>query len=186
MRCWRNASRLLCALACCVVWTTYASGIATQRVALVASEDSGSYRLETDYQVSLNPTLEEALNKGVPLYFLFEFEIVRPRWYWFNGHLAQIAQSYRLSYDALTRQYRLGIDGFFQNFSSLDEALSFLKRMHRNDIVRFEALRHGDRYEAAARLRLDVSQLPKPFQLDALGSSDWDVDSGWYRWELKP
>lgn len=184
--CWKNVSRLLCALACCVVCAAYADGITTERVALVASQDNGSYRLEADYQVALNSTLIEALNKGVPLYFLFEFDIVRPRWYWFDAHLAQIAQSYRLSYDALTRQYRLGLDGFFQSFGSLDEALSFLEHMRHSDVVRFDDLRHGDRYEASARLQLDVSQLPKPFQLDALGSSDWDLDSGWYQWELKP
>jgi hypothetical protein len=83
----------------------------------------------------------------------------------------------------LTRQYRVNIGGVFQNFFDLPEALAFLSRVRRHDILDAASLERGT-YIAAVRLRLDMSELPKPFQLDALGSHDWDLDSGWYRWKI--
>jgi hypothetical protein len=160
-----------------------AGGIEVRGAQLVAAEDG--YFLEADFGITLNPTLEEVLDKGVALYFLLEFEIIRPRWYWFDQKLVSSSQQYRLSFDALTRQYRLGIGGVFQNFADLPEALAFLSRVRRRQMLESNALDAGNTYIAAVRMRLDVSELPKPFQVDAFGSRDWTVDSGWYRWKVK-
>jgi len=161
-----------------------AEGIEVRDAQLVAAEEG--YSLETDLGITLNPTLEEVLNKGVALYFLFEFEIIRPRWYWFDKKLVDSRQQYRLSFDALTRQYRVSIGGVFENFADLPEALAFLSRVRRREVLESGALGTGNTYTAAVRMRLDVSELPKPFQLDAFGSRDWNIDSGWYRWKVKP
>ena len=40
----------------------------------------------------------------------------------------------------------------------------------------------GDSYTGALRMRLDLTQLPKPFQVDALTSRDWNLSSDWKRW----
>ena len=95
-------------------------------------------------------------------------------------------QQYRLAYNALTRQYRLGIGAFFQNFSDLNEALVFLSRVRRRHVLEIGMLSRGTAYAAAVRMRLDVSQLPKPFQLNALASRNWNLSSEWYRWSVKP
>ncbi len=160
-----------------------AEGIEVHGAQLVSGEEG--YVLEADFGIALNPTLEEVLNKGVALYFLFEFQVIRPRWYWLDQKLVDSNQQYRLSFDALTRQYRLGIGGVFQNFPDLPEALAFLSRVRRHDVLEPDALGTGNTYTAAVRMRLDVSELPKPFQLDAFGSRDWNIDSGWYRWKVK-
>jgi len=160
-----------------------AEGIEVRNAQLVAGEDG--YVLEADFGITLNPTLEEVLNKGVALYFLFEFEIIHPRWYWLDQKLVAARQQYRLSFDALTRQYRIGIGGVSQNFYDLSEALAFLSRVRRREVLEPDALGAGSTYTAAVRMRLDVSELPKPFQLDAFGSRDWNIDSGWYRWKVK-
>ena len=152
--------------------------------ALVAAEEG--YFLEADFEISLNSTLEDALNKGVPLYFLLEFELIRPRWYWLNEKVVNSQQQYRLAYNALTRQYRLGIGAFYQNFSALNEALEFSRRVRRRQVLDLGMLSRGSVYAAAVRMRLDVSQLPKPFQLNALASRDWNLGSDWYRWSVKP
>ena len=161
-----------------------AEGILVRDAALVAAEEG--YYLEADFEIALNPTLEEALNKGVPLYFLLEFEIIRPRWYWMDEKVVTTQQQYRLAYNALTRQYRLGIGAFFQNFNELNEALAFLSRVRRRQVLELKTLSRGGVYAAAVRMRLDVSQLPKPFQLNALASRDWNLSSDWYRWSVKP
>ncbi len=162
----------------------HAEGIDVSRATLVAAEEG--YFLEADFGVALNPTLEDALNKGVPLYFLLEFEIIRVRWYWLNDRILDTRQQYRLSYNALTRQYRLGLGALFHNFSALSEALDFLSRVRRRQVLEAGVLNKGNTYIASVRMRLDVSQLPKPFQLNALASRDWNFGSEWYRWSVTP
>jgi hypothetical protein len=187
-RCCKNF-RLLYALAALALLlpaapAAQAEGIEVSRAALVAGEEG--YFLEADFEIALNPTLEDALNKGVPLYFLLEFEVIRPRWYWFNEKVINTQQQYRLSYNALTRQYRLGFGSLFHNFSALSEALDFLSHVRRRQVLEPGTLTKGDTYTASVRMRLDVSQLPKPFQLNALASRDWNFGSEWHRWSVTP
>ncbi|MEO8440990.1 MAG: DUF4390 domain-containing protein [Betaproteobacteria bacterium] len=174
----------MCALALVVAVAAHAEGIEVRNAALVAGEEG--YFLEADFEITLNPTLEEALNKGVPLYFLLEFEVMRPRWYWLNEKVLNTQQQYRIAYNALTRQYRLGLGSLFQNFGSLSEALDFLSRVRRRQVLEPGILSKGSTYVAGVRMRLDVSQLPKPFQLNALASRDWNFGSEWHRWSVTP
>ena len=187
-RCSKKFSRL-CALALCALTLAFgavahAEGIEVRNAALVAGEEG--YFLEADFEIALNPTLEDALNKGVPLYFLLEFEVIRPRWYWLNEKVLNNQQQYRLAYNALTRQYRLGLGSLFQNFASLSETLDFLSRVRRRQVLEPGTLTKGTTYVAGVRMRLDVSQLPKPFQLNALASRDWNFGSEWHRWSVTP
>lgn len=126
------------------------------------------------------------MSKGVALYFLLEFELIRPRWYWFNEKITESQHQYRLSYNALTRQYRIGTSSLYQNFSTLSEALEVMSRIRRQRELEPGTLRPDTTYIAAVRLRLDTSQLPKPFNLTALGSRDWNIASEWYRWTVIP
>jgi hypothetical protein len=161
-----------------------ADGIEVRQAALISAEDG--YVLEADFEVTLTHTLQEALNKGVPLYFTLEFELVRPRWYWLNESLANARQEYRLSYNALTRQYRVGLRTLYQNFASLREALEFLSRVRVREIAETDALNKGSSYRAALRLRLDSAQLPRPFRVSAVGSREWTISSDWHRWTVSP
>lgn len=151
--------------------------------------NAGDYYLSANFDVQLNPTLEEALHRGVALHFVVEFELILPRWYtlylW-NRQVAQTEQDYRLSYNALTRQYRVSLGALHQGFDTLEEALALLGRFTRRRVFGADEIAPGKVYEAQIRMRLDVSQLPKPFQIDALGSRDWNVSSDWYRWTLAP
>jgi len=161
-----------------------ADGIEVKRAALVAADDG--YYLEAEFGVALTPILEEALSKGVPLYFALEFVLTRPRWYWFNEKIVNAGQSYRLSYNALTRQYRVGVGTLYQNFATLPEALAFFNRVRMRDIAEPGVLARGTSYVAELRMRLDISQLPRPFQVSAVGSRDWSVSSDWHRWTATP
>ncbi|MBM3357349.1 MAG: DUF4390 domain-containing protein [Betaproteobacteria bacterium] len=162
----------------------HADGIEVRKAALVAAEDR--YFLEAEFDISLTHTLEDALNKGVPLHFLLEFELIRPRWYWFNERVANTQQHYRLAYNALTRQYRVAIGTLYQNFGTLAEALAFLSRVRVREIAEPGVVRKDVSYTAAVRMRLDSSQLPRPFQVSAVGSREWSVSSEWHRWTVSP
>ena len=159
-------------------------GIEVRRAAVSPVEDA--YVLDADIDIVLSAPLEEALSKGIPLYFQLEFEMVRSRWYWFNEKAVTLQQQYRLSYNALTRQYRIGVGAFYQNFVTLNEALQFLSRVRRREDLESGALSKGSVYTAALRLRLDTTQLPRPFNLNALGSREWSLGSDWYRWTVAP
>jgi hypothetical protein len=162
----------------------FAEGIQVKAAAFEAEGDS--YRLEADLDIGLTHTQEEALNKGVALYFVSEFELSRPRWYWFDEKVARLKHQYKLSYNALTRQYRLSVGNLYQNFATLDEAMAVMSQLRDRVVLERNALEKDETYVAALRMRFDVSQLPKPFQLNALASKDWTLNSGWYRWEVTP
>jgi hypothetical protein len=161
-----------------------ADTIAVQSAQLVPDEDD--YVLTAQFDVAFNPTLEEALHNGVSLYFVLEFELGRPRWYWLDEKVAQLTVQYRLTYSPLTRQYRLTTGLLGQQLESLDEVQRQLSRVAARPVVRKDALLTGARYDAAVRLRLDVAQLPKPFQINALASRDWSLQSEWHRWSFVP
>jgi len=149
---------------------------------LQASEEG--YVVAADFSLELNPRLEEAVGKGVVLSFLIEFEMFRPRWYWFDEKILARSKEIRLSYHALTRQYRVSSGGLHQAFASLGEALRVVGRLRNWQVAERsqDKLKVGDSYQGAIRLRLDTSQLPKPFQIAALGSKEWSLASDWKNW----
>ena len=150
------------------------------RSAEIRGEDD-DYVLNADFELSINATLDEALHRGIPLYFILELEISRPRWYWFDDKVLATSVQYRITWNALTRQYRVSSGLIGQTLYTLDELERFLSRVTSRPVARRDQLQKGSRYDAALRLRLDVNQLPKPFQVDALASREWSLSSDWYR-----
>jgi hypothetical protein len=175
--------------ALCIFWcsTVFAGTEGIHVKSAEISQNDGDYYLEANFEVELTHTLEDALNKGLPLHFIVEFELIRPRWYtlylW-NKSVLEFEQQYRLSYNALTRQYRLSLGALHQNFDTLNDALALMGRLRPRFLADADMLDQGKVYEAAIRMRLDVSQLPKPFQINALASRDWNLASEWFRWTL--
>ena len=182
----RPALNFLCAvlLLLPLAGAARADTIGIQSAELVPDDDE--YVLTAQFDVNINPTLEEALQNGVSLYFVLEFELGRPRWYWIDEKVAQLTVQYRLTYSPLTRQYRLATGLLGQQLESIDEVQRVLSRVAARPVVRKDALSPGTRYDAAVRLRLDVAQLPKPFQINALASRDWSLQSEWRRWIFVP
>jgi hypothetical protein len=148
--------------------------------------DEGEVLLNAEFEFSLNPTLEDALEKGIPLYFALDFELTRGRWYWLDEKVAQTALVYRVSYNALTRQYRVASGLLTQTFNSLEEVERFIGRITSRRVASADALTKGAKYDAAVRLRLDVNQLPKPILINALASREWTLASDWHRWSFTP
>lgn len=159
-----------------------ADDIEVRHVSLRATEEG--LVLDADFAFELTPRLAEVVANGVPLYFRVEFELIRRRWYWFDDTTAVRRLQVRLSYHALSRQYRLSTGLLQQNFATLEEALNVLKRVRNWLVVERSVSLSGD-YEAALRMRHDVSLLPKPFQLSALTARDLHLDSAWHRFTVR-
>jgi hypothetical protein len=170
---------LVACLAALAALSARADEIEVRDLQLHAAEEG--LVLDADFTFELSPRLYEVVANGVPLYFRVEFELTRRRWYWFDDTAASKRLQLRLSYHALSRQYRLSTGLLQQSFATLDEALNVLKRI-RNWLVvdRTVTFDEAD-YEAAVRMRLDPALLPKPFQLSALTSRDLQLDSPWKR-----
>ena len=161
-----------------------ADSIMARNAVLESSEDG--WLLSTDFQITLSTPVEEALSKGITLFFILELDVSRARWYWFDQRAGIAAQSYRLGYNTLTRQYRLSAGTLFQNFTTLEEALAVLGRVRRRPMLPTNALVPGNVYAAAVRLRLDLSQLPRPFQASPFAAREWNLASDWFRFTVSP
>ena len=177
-------------IALCIGWLVllaaapaWADEIEVRAAELRAVEDG--LLLDADFAFELTPRLSEVVANGVPLYFRVDFELTRRRWYWFDDTAAAKRLQLRLSYHALSRQYRLSTGLLQQSFATLDEALNVLKRI-RSWLVVDRTVSFADAdYEAAVRMRLDTSLLPKPFQLSALTSRELQLDSPWKRFTVR-
>ncbi|MDP2804698.1 MAG: DUF4390 domain-containing protein, partial [Gallionellaceae bacterium] len=192
MRCCRKHLRnllvkltLLLSLLCCSAIVN-AEGIAVSK-AEVRHVDDG-YEVVADFKITLPPSVADALIHGVILNFVSELSITRSRWYWLDSDVVQAEQVTKLSYNALTRQYRISRGTLFQGFPNLESALRILGRqvlppisesVFQTGTVGYVAkvLKSETRYTAFAQMRLDVSQLPKPLQVTALTNSEWDLAS---------
>jgi hypothetical protein len=163
--------------------SAWADGISVQKAE--GHVIGNRYQLSADFNISFTYVVEQALQRGVTLHFISEFRLNRPRWYWFDEALVDSEHITRLSYNALTRQYRIGRGTLFQNFANLEDALQLLGHQSSTPVPLSE-LKPGSKHVVSARMRLDVTQLPKPLQVNALTSKEWNLDSEWYSWIVHP
>lgn len=162
------------------VSSAFAEGIEVKNAELVAAGDA--YHLNADFSVDVSAEVEEALNKGVPLNFLIEFQLVSPRQYWFDDEITTASQHIRLSYHALSRQYLINLPKHQKSFATLPEALEELSRVRDWIVLEKSQVVKGENYQAMLRLRLDHTRLPKALQVESLGSEKWNLVSERYRW----
>ena len=137
--------------------------------------------LSATFQIELSPGLEDAVQKGVVLYFQTEFDLTRSRWYWFDEKPALAQRQTRLSYQPLTQQYRIASEGFTFSAKTMSEALQAVGSIGGWRVMEGSQLDPSKSYLASMRMNLDLSKLPKPFQVNALNNRDWNISSDWYR-----
>jgi Domain of unknown function (DUF4390) len=159
------------------------SAIQIKTAELHAQDDF--YSLTADVDMSLDKDIEEAVNKGVPLNFVVEFQIVSPRQYWFDDEVVTATQNITLSYHALTRQYLVNRGKHQQSFESLAEATKDLASISEWKVVDKSLLDKAEVYRAALLIRLDQNKLPKAIQVDAISSEKWNLTSEKFEWTLK-
>ena len=142
--------------------------------------------LDAALNVRLNRTQEEAVKKGIPLNFVTEVKLQRVRTWWFNEDIVVTGRIGRLNYSPLTRRYQIERADGFKAYDTLPEALAELGRNENWAIASSKTIKPGNVYLAALRMRLDVGQLSKPLQINALASGKWEVEGDWYEWEVTP
>lgn len=140
--------------------------------------------LSATVHFELPAVIDDALEKGIPMFFVAEATLLRDRWYWYDKQVASAARHMRLSYHPLTRRWRLQVSAaplgnsglaLGQTFDTREEALAAVQRVSRWKIADGTELETGARYNVDFRFRLDVSQLPRPFQIGAVGQAEWNI-----------
>lgn len=150
-------------------------------------QGEGGWTLEARFDFELNSSLEDAINRGMPLYFTTDFELTRSRWYWFDEKVVNTAQSVRVWFQPLTRQYRVSTGSGLQlGFPSLRDAMALVRNVSGWRVANKNAVKPGTTYQAAVRMRLDTALMPKPFQIDAVNNRDWNMSSDWRRFMFTP
>ncbi|MGC0152245.1 DUF4390 domain-containing protein [Chromobacterium vaccinii] len=186
----RNLSLAL-ALLCCLLPAAQADSIASRRAEAEVMSD-GTLSVSTRFLTKLTPSLSEALQQGVVLGFRLEFQLTRPRttaYYlslreWFDPH-AQLG--FKLSYQPLTGRYRVSIGSLSNYYPTLREALAAIGAIQGWRVLTPGALdpKKPGQVAGQVRLLLDISELPKPFQMNAFGSDDWSLESDWIKLDVK-
>ena len=146
--------------------------------------------LTANVKFELTSVVEEALQKGVPMVFVAHADIYRPRWYWTNKRVASVERHMRVAYQPLTRRWRLNVSAgeithsglgvaLNQNFDSLPDALAAVQRLSRWKIADVSEIDLDQRHQVEFRFQLDLSQLPRPFQIGMVGQTDWTISVSW-------
>jgi Domain of unknown function (DUF4390) len=198
-RCWRKvqpegAARLLrhvlLGFGLSVFWAAgISSAWATEITQLrVEHGDDGLY-LSASVNFELPLVVEDALMKGIPMFFVIEADIYRDRWYWTDPRVASAARTVRLAYQPLTRRWRVNIaSGLIsssaglratlnQNYETLGEAVSAIQRVARWKIAENSEVVADAAHRLEFNFRLDLSQLPRPFQIGMAGQSEWTISA---------
>ncbi|MFG6442532.1 DUF4390 domain-containing protein [Roseateles sp. LKC17W] len=140
-----------------------ADGIELAQLATRKSDDGLELSFTTRFELSR--AAEDALHKGVPLYFVAEATVLRNRWYWRDARAAHAERTWRLAWQSLTRQYRISTGGLHQSFATLDEALNVLRGLSAWRIAEPRDIEDGSNHYLEFSYRLDVTQLPRPMQI---------------------
>ncbi len=194
MRCYIKKLKTLLCICAAHALIAHGEGIEVEKAEARLIE--GSYQVSANFQVSLPPPVEEALKRGTTLYFISDFSVRRSRWYWMDSEIASSQQTTKLTFNILTQQYRLSSGALYQSFSELKDALRILGRQTAQPIAArlldnsaggylAKLSQKGSKITVYVSMRLDISQLPKPLQVNALADNQWDVQSKKYHWDIR-
>ena len=146
----------------------------------------GAILLTAQVQFELPLAVEAALQKGIPLFFVAQADIVRQRWYWMDKNIISAQRYFRIAYQPLVRRWRLTLSSgtsktgslglaLNQYFDSLPQALDVVKKISHWQLADVSELSPDNEYVVEFHFKLDLTQLPLPLQIGTLGHSDWDV-----------
>ncbi len=150
-----------------------AQGVALQLLNAERAEDGLAVSFSTRFE--LPRQAEEALLKGVAIYFVAEVQVLRNRWYWRDARVAQASRTWRLTWQPLTRQYRVSTGGLHQSFDSLGEAIASLRGVSGWRVADAKEIEDDGRYYLEFSYKLDTAQLPRPLQIGLGGAQGWSL-----------
>src|ERR1035437_6958513 len=190
--CWKSARRslaLVLTVVCLLVFpsaSVHAQAPPAEITQLRLERADDGVFLSAQIQFELSHVVEDAVSKGIPVYFVVEAQLLRDRWYWYDKKLATATRRIRLSYHPLTRRWRTSVMqdanasgssvvALSQNFEPLRDAIASLSRVLRGKIAEGSDVDPEARHNVDFSFKLDLSELPRPFQIGILGQNEWTV-----------
>ena len=184
MRKWLHAwvAVLACLVCASAVW-------AQNQVAMASFQTERNedvYQISAQFDLDLSNTVQEALLKGIPVYFVVDAKVYRDRWYWSDKLVAAAQRHIRISYQPLTRRWRMQVASqpivqsglgvsLMQTYDSLEEVMVNLRRLNRWKFADAAQIETGAGHRLEFAVYLDLSQLPRPLQMGAAGQSEWEL-----------
>jgi hypothetical protein len=173
---------------CTARWFLVAAIVALQSLLLPAAwaqnaellsfhlvRQDGELTVEFSTRVNLPRAVEDALQRGVPVYFVARADLYRSRWYWRDQRVARVQRSWRLAYQPITSSWRVSLSGLNQSYPTLAEALASMTRSTGWRLVDLQQIDSDSSYYVEFSYRLDTTQLPSPMQIGIGGQADWTV-----------
>lgn len=148
---------------------------AVELMSLRVQRAEGALALEFATRVNLPRAVEDALQRGVPIYFVAQATLLRTRWYWRDERVARVGRTWRLAYQPLTGNWRVGLGGLNQTHATLAEAMTVVTRIANWRLAELSQLDPDSRYTVDFSWRLDTSQLPSPMLIDLVGGSEFSL-----------
>jgi len=133
----------------------------------------GALLLDFSVRLVLTRTVEDALQRGVPVYFAAQAALYRTRWYWRDERVARVSRSWRIAYQPLTSTWRVGFGALNQSVPTLAEALVVVSSGASWKVAELAQLDPDARHYLEFEYRLDTSQLPSPMQIGLGGQAEW-------------
>jgi hypothetical protein len=184
VRTWLRAVGLVFAWVVCAAASWAQNQVAIASFQTERNEDV--YQMSVQFELELSNTVQEALLKGIPVYFVVDTKVYRDRWYWSDKLVATAQRHIRVSYQPLTRRWRMQVASqpivqnglgvsLMQTYDSLEEVMVNLRRLNRWKFADVAQIETGAGHRLEFAFYLDLSQLPRPLQMGAAGQSDWEL-----------
>jgi hypothetical protein len=158
-----------------LICTAPARAQGVELLTLQASREEGVISIEFAARLNLPRAVEDAMQRGVPVYFVAEAQLLRSRWYWRDERVARVQRSWRVVYQPLTGFWRVSLGGLNQNHATLAEALASASRSAGWKVAEPSQIDPDKSYYLEFSYRLDSSQLPGPMQFGLGGQGEWAV-----------
>jgi len=142
---------------------------------LQLGRSDGALTLEFAARVTLPKAVEEALHRGVPVYFVAQAELRRNRWYWRDERVARVTRSWRVAYQPLTNTWRVSLGGLHQTYPSLADAMATVTRSGGWRVAELSQIDSDGRYYVEFSYKLDTAQLPSFMQIGLGGPGEWAI-----------
>ena len=193
MRTWKSAvlkkAVLWMRFVACLAWAPLAfSQNAAEISQLRAERSANEVFVAAKVAFDLPSAVEDALLKGIPMFFVAEVDLLQERWYWYDRKTSNVQRQFRLAYQPLTRRWSTKLSSgaaadssqglaLSQSYETLAQALASVKQLSQWKVGDITEVDPNVKYKVEFRFRLDLSQLPRPFQIGAIGQSEWSVQA---------
>jgi hypothetical protein len=209
--CWKNSPRLEALFLgivkrgrwLCLVLSLILTGVAQANTPVELQElkldrQEAALYMSGTWQFELPSALEDALLKGITLYFVTEVEIRQERWYFYNQRVSYAERHVRLFYQPLTRRWRVNISpqafnvsglgvSLGQSYDTAEDAINAVRRIALWRIANATDYNPDAKQTISINFKLDLKQLPRPMQIGLAGQSDWNISyNKTQRLEIKP